>query len=222
MGASSLPISDPSPVQNQQPPTLSWLVPFLRQDFLLSIAVPCFLDYFCLLFFRRVSETPTPTVSKEVRQYTSNLYGSAPPICIAGPSWLLSLEEREIQQYTSHLYCSTPPICTAVRLPFVRQYFWENTGGWGHRKVPDFWGSPKASHNKITQQHCPCFSRFWYLHSRFSKFSLCGISSGPCFSGARQIFCISLHLRRVLWESETVAANKVAGINSLSTIQTRY
>ena len=76
-------------------------------------------------------------VSKKVRQYTSNLYGSTPPICIAGPSWLLSLEERETQQYTSHLYCSTPPICTAVRLPFVRQYFWENTGGWGHRKVPE-------------------------------------------------------------------------------------
>ena len=43
-----------------------------------------------------------------------------PPICMAVPSWLLSLEKRETQQYTSHLYCSTPPICTAVRLPFVR------------------------------------------------------------------------------------------------------
>ena len=30
-----------------------------------------------------------------------------------------------------------PAICTAVRLPFVRQYFWETTGGWGHRKVPE-------------------------------------------------------------------------------------
>ena len=60
---------------------------------------------------------PQPlVVSKKVRQYTSNLYGSTPPICIAGPFWLLSLEERETQQYTSHLYCSTPPICTAVLL----------------------------------------------------------------------------------------------------------
>ena len=37
------------------------------------------------------------------------------PICNAVPSWLLSLEEREPN--------STPPICTAIRLPFVRQYF---------------------------------------------------------------------------------------------------
>ena len=69
-------------------------------------------------------------VLKKVRQYTSNLCGSTPPISIAGPSLLLSLQERETQQYTSpfvlhyasHLYGSTPPICTAVRLPFVRQY----------------------------------------------------------------------------------------------------
>ena len=45
-----------------------------------------------------------------VRQY-------APPlICIAVPSWLLSIEERETQQHTPHLYCSTPPICTATLL----------------------------------------------------------------------------------------------------------
>ena len=56
---------------------------------------------------------------KKVRQYTSNLYGSTPPVCIAVLSWLLSFEERETPQYASHLYCSTPPICTAVRLPFV-------------------------------------------------------------------------------------------------------
>ena len=61
-----------------------------------------------------------PMVPKKVRQDTSNLYGSTPPFCIAGPSWLLSLEERETQQYTSHLYCSTPPICTAV---FLRKYW---------------------------------------------------------------------------------------------------
>ena len=65
----------------------------------------------------------TLLVSKKVRQYTSNLYGNPPPLCIAGPSWLLSLEERETQQYTSHLYCSTPPICTAVRLPLYGSTF---------------------------------------------------------------------------------------------------
>ena len=48
-------------------------------------------------------------------------------------------EEREALQYGSHLYCSTPPICTAVRAPFVRQHFWKNTGGWGHRNVSEFW-----------------------------------------------------------------------------------
>ena len=73
----------------------------------------------------------------KVRQYTSNLYGNTPPICIAALSWLLSFEERETPQYASHLYCSTPPICTAVRPPFVRQYFWRNTGGWGHRNVSE-------------------------------------------------------------------------------------
>ena len=51
---------------------------------------------------------------EKVRQYTSNLYGSTPPICIAVLSWLLSFEEGK--------RCNTPPICTAVRLPFVRQY----------------------------------------------------------------------------------------------------
>ena len=53
---------------------------------------------------------------QKVRQYTSNLYGSASPICIAVLSWLLTFEERETLQYASHLYCSTPPICTAVLL----------------------------------------------------------------------------------------------------------
>ena len=74
---------------------------------------------------------------QKVRQYTSNLYGSTLPICIAVLSWLLSFEERETLQYASHLYGSTPPICTAVRPPFVRQYFWKNTGGWGHQNVSE-------------------------------------------------------------------------------------
>ena len=76
-------------------------------------------------------------VSEKVRQYTSNLYGSTSPICIAVFSWLLSFEKKETLQYASHLYCSTPPICTAVRPPFVRQYFWKNTGGWGHQNVSE-------------------------------------------------------------------------------------
>ena len=81
---------------------------------------------------------PNPyNLSQKVRQYTSNLYGSTPPICIAVLSWLLSFEERETLQYASHLYGSTPPICTAVRPPFVRQYFLKNTGGWGHRNVSE-------------------------------------------------------------------------------------
>ena len=89
-------------------------------------------DHFGWAMFRK----PQPLlVSEKVRQYTSNLYGSTPPICIAVLSWLLSFEERETLQYASHLYCSTPPICTAVRPPFVRQYFWKNTGGWGHRNA---------------------------------------------------------------------------------------
>ena len=69
---------------------------------------------------------PNPYSSR--RKYSSTppiCTAVPPPHCIAGPSWLRSLEERETQQYTSHLYCSTPPICTAVRLPFVRKYFWE-------------------------------------------------------------------------------------------------
>ena len=80
---------------------------------------------------------PLQLVSKKVRQYTSNLYGSTPPICIAVLSWLLSFEERETLQYASHLYCSAPPICTAIRPPFVRQYFWKTTGGRGHRNVSE-------------------------------------------------------------------------------------
>ena len=64
---------------------------------------------------------------QKVRQYTLSLYGSTPPTCIAVLSWLLSFEERE----------TPPPTCTAVRPPFVRQYFWKSTGGWGHRNVSD-------------------------------------------------------------------------------------
>ena len=87
---------------------------------------------------------PLQLVCKKVLQYTSNFYGSTPPICIAVLSWLLSFKERETLQYASHLYCSTPPICTAVRPPFVRQYFWKNTGGWGHRNVSEKSEAPGA------------------------------------------------------------------------------
>ena len=65
----------------------------------------------------------TLLVLEKVLQYTSNLHGSTPPICIAVPSWLLSLEERETQQYTSHLYCKTPPHLYGNTPPFVQQYF---------------------------------------------------------------------------------------------------
>ena len=114
----------------------------------------------CWAMFRKPQ--PLQLVQK-VRQYTSNLYGSTPPICIAVLSWLLSFEERETLQYASHLYCSTPPICTAVRAPFVRQYFWKNTGGWGHRNVSDsalsqkFW--PKTPYLKKNSKNSKTTTR---------------------------------------------------------------
>ena len=83
-------------------------------------------------FLGNASETPTPTTCLKstavhlqfVRQYAPHLYRRA---------FLAS----KTLQYASHLYCSTPPICTAVRAPFVRQYFWQNTGGWGHQNVSE-------------------------------------------------------------------------------------
>ena len=83
----------------------------------------------------RMSETPTTTTSQKsivirlpfVLQYASNLYCST-----LVP---LGSKERDKCQYSSHLYRSTPPICIAIRLPFVSQYFWENLGGCGHRDV---------------------------------------------------------------------------------------
>ena len=76
----------------------------------------------------------------------SKKYGSTPPICTAVrppfvslcfPGFLRRKGNPAIRlpfvlQYASHLYGSTPP--------FVRQYFWKNTGGWGHRNVSDLWG----------------------------------------------------------------------------------
>ena len=85
-------------------------------------------------YLGNVSETPTPTTClKSTRQYTSNLYGSTPPH-LYHRTFLASQLRRKGEPavpYASHLYCSTPPICTAVRPPFVRQYFWKNTGGVG-------------------------------------------------------------------------------------------
>ena len=72
-----------------------------------------------------------------LRQYTSNLYGSTPPICIAILSWLLGFEARETLQYTSHLYCSTPPICTAVRPPICTAVLLEKY--WGLGSPERFW-----------------------------------------------------------------------------------
>ena len=74
------------------------------------------------------------SIAKHLRfvlQYASNLYCSA----FSVP---LSSREREIPQYSSHLYRSTPPICIAIRLPFVSQCFWENLGGCGQRDVPHY------------------------------------------------------------------------------------
>ena len=54
---------------------------------------------------------PQPLLaSRKERQYTSNLSGSRPPICIAVFSWLLSVEQRETPQCASHL----APIETAI------------------------------------------------------------------------------------------------------------
>ena len=64
-------------------------------------------------------------VSKKVRQYTSNLYGSTPPpfvsldlpgfwACKKGGNPTIHLPF--VLQYASHLYGSTPPISTAVLL----------------------------------------------------------------------------------------------------------
>ena len=56
-----------------------------------------------------------------------------------------------VLQYASH--------CTAVRPPFVRQYFWRNTEGWGHRNVSEntrklacsYRGNVQPYKNKCTQ-----------------------------------------------------------------------
>ena len=77
-------------------------------------------------------------VSEKVRQYTSNLHGTTPPICIAVLSWLLSFEDREALQYASHFVLQyASHLYSAVRPPFVQQNFWKNTGGWGHRNVSE-------------------------------------------------------------------------------------
>ena len=76
--------------------------------------------------FGNVSETPTPTTCLRstavhlqfARQYAPHLYCRT----------FLASKLRRTRQYASHMYCSTPPICTAVRAPFVRQYFWKSTG----------------------------------------------------------------------------------------------
>ena len=97
-------------------------------------------------------QKPQPLLASEkVLQYTSNLYGFAPPpICIDVPSWLLSLEEREAQQYTSHSCCSTPPTCTAVRLPFVSHVYgstFENGLGVGvtGKFLTILWGNSQSA-----------------------------------------------------------------------------
>ena len=75
--------------------------------------------------FSEEFQKPQPLqLVQKVLQYASNLYGSTPPICIAG-AFLASKLRRKgnpaihlplVLQYASHLYGSTPPICTAVLL----------------------------------------------------------------------------------------------------------
>ena len=82
-----------------------------------------------------VLETPTPTTRLKstavrlqfVRQYATHLYRR---------TFLASKLQRKgspairlpfVLQYASHLYGSA----------FVRQHFWKNTGGWGHRNVSE-------------------------------------------------------------------------------------
>ena len=77
-----------------------------------------------------------PLLLRKVSQYTSHLYCSTPPICIAVLLEKFALRKGKYCRYSSHLYRSTPPICIAVRLPFVLQYFWENLGGCRHWHVP--------------------------------------------------------------------------------------
>ena len=122
------------------------------------------------LSLRRLSETPTPTGLREstamhlhfVQQcYASDLYRCT-----------FRLQARETQQYNSHLYCSAPPICTAVRLPFVRQYFWESTGGWVHRKVPD---------SSVTYAEHVAVDNFSGKHVPKLRRTVLGSSRGPCY-----------------------------------------
>ena len=63
------------------------------------------------------------TTSQKSITFTSNLYCSTPPICIAVLLMPLRSEGREMLPVLSHLYRSMPPICIAVRLPFVSQCF---------------------------------------------------------------------------------------------------
>ena len=77
-----------------------------------------------------------PLLLKNVSQYTSPLYCNTPPISIAVVLVPLGSKEREKScQYSSHLYRSTPPICIAIHLPFVSQYFCQET-----RRGPEIHG----------------------------------------------------------------------------------
>ena len=89
-----------------------------------------------ILISEECQKPQPPLLLKIVSQYTSYLYCSTPPTCIAVLLAPLDSKEREtlsvllpfVSQYASHLYCSTPPICIAVLL--------RNLGGCGHRDVP--------------------------------------------------------------------------------------
>ena len=67
-----------------------------------------------------------------VLQYASIRICIAVLVVLLGPKG-----KGNSRQYSSHLYRSTPPICIAKRLPFAPQYIWENLGGCGHLDVPN-------------------------------------------------------------------------------------
>ena len=89
-------------------------------------------------FLGSVSETPTPTTCLRSMAVHLQFVRQYPPfVSPCFPGFQASKKGKP---------CNMSPICTAVRLPFVRQYdppfvrqyFWKNTWGWGHRNVSVF------------------------------------------------------------------------------------
>ena len=74
--------------------------------------------------------------SKKYCNTPPNMYCNTPPICIEVLLCHWALWEGKKLQYSSRLYRSTLPICIAVRLPFCIEVLLGNLGGCGHRDVP--------------------------------------------------------------------------------------